>query len=235
MLFDVGLLAVKPAPTPMVKTTKLHDSDAATYTNPDEYRKLVGRLLYLTNIHPDISYAVQQLSQFMSSPTEAHYKAATRALRYLKGAPARGLFYSSTSPIHLKAFSDSDWAACSDTRRSITGHCVFLGDSLISWKTKKQTTVSRSSSEAEYRALAARVCEVQWLTYLLQELDIQFINPASLFCDSQSARHIAANSVFHERTKHIDIDCHLVREKLQAKLFHLLPISTTEQSADILT
>lgn len=154
-----------------------------------------------------------QLSQFMSSPTITHYKATIQVLRYLKGSPAQGLFYPCKSVLQLKALSDSDWATCSDTRRSITGYCVFLGNSLISWKTKKQTTVSGSSSEAEYPLAAT-----------CSRNSLPFISSASLYCDSESAQYIAANSVFHECTKHIDIDCHLVREKLQAKLFHLLPI-----------
>ena len=112
---------------------------------------------------------------------------------------------------------------------------MFLGTSLISWKPKKQNTVSRSSSEAEYRALATTTCELQWLSYLLRDLQVQTTDQSTLYCDSQSARQIAHNPTFHERTKHIDLDCHIVREKLQSKLFHLLPIRSSEQPADIFT
>ncbi|MCI15401.1 copia protein [Trifolium medium] len=171
----------------------------------------------------------------MVTPSTSHYQAAIHLLRYLKGSPALGLFYPASSTIQLKAFSDSDWATCPTSRKSITGFCIFLGDSLISWKSKKQATVSKSSSEAEYRALASTTCEIQWLTYLLRDLQVAFTTPALLYCDSQSARHIASNPTFHERTKHIDIDCHIVREKLHAHLFHLLPISSIHQLADFFT
>ncbi|XP_031104380.1 uncharacterized protein LOC116007854 [Ipomoea triloba] len=135
--------------------------------------------------------------------------AAHRVLRYIKKAPGQGLFYPKNNGNQLNVFSDSDWASCTETRRSITGFCVFLGPALISWRSKKQATVSRSSSEAEYRALAATVCEVQWITSLLRELQVQPSKPAAVFCDSKSAIAIAENHVFHERTKHIDIDCHI--------------------------
>nr|KYP54918.1 Retrovirus-related Pol polyprotein from transposon TNT 1-94 [Cajanus cajan] len=137
ILSDSGFLASKPVPSPMVKTLKLHNDDNDLCANPGEYRQLVGRLLYLTNTRPDISYAVQQLSQFMAAPTTAHLKAFHRILRYIKGKPGQGLFYPASFPLQLKAFSDSDWAACIDTRKSISGYCIFLGNSLISWRSKK--------------------------------------------------------------------------------------------------
>jgi hypothetical protein len=135
--------------------------------------------------------------------------------KYHKAAPGHGLLYKTTSSIHLRAYRDADWATYPVSRRSITSNCVFLGDFLISWKYKKQSTVSRSSSEAEYSALASIVYEVQWLTYLLKDLHQNFKNPALVFSDNDSARYIAQNYVFHKRTKHIEIDCHVVRERLQ--------------------
>ena len=158
-----------------------------------------------------------------------------RVVRYLKSSPGKGLFFPRDSALQLLGFSDADWAGCLDSRRSISGQCFFLGKSLISWRTKKQLTVFRSFSEAEYRALAAVTCELQWLLYLLQDLQLQTTKLSVLYCDNQSALHIAANPVFHERTKHLEIDCHLVRDKLQVGVMKLLPVTSKAQLADFLT
>ena len=171
----------------------------------------------------------------MANPTSTHSQAAFRVLRYLKSSPGSGIFFVAHGDLTLKAFNDSDWAGCRDTRRSITGFVVYLGESLISWRSKKQSTVSRSSSEAEYRALASTTCELQWLSYLLHDFRVLFLQPATLFCDNQSAIQIASNPVFHERTKHIEIDCHIVRDKVNAGLLKLIPVSSSMQLADIFT
>lgn len=140
--------------------------------------------------------------------------AAHCVLKCLKGTIGQGIFLSSRSSLHLTAFSDSDWTACPKTMRSMTGYCVFIRDYLISWKSKKQTTVSRSSIEAEDCALAHASCEIIWLITLLKDFNVVHTCPALLYCDSQSAIHLTKNPIFHERTKHVELDCHFVREKV---------------------
>lgn len=146
LLEDAGLLACKPSSVPMDPVVKLRRDSGTLLEDPTPYHTLIGRLLYLTITRPDITYAVHSLSQFMSAPTDVHLQAAYRVLKYIKNNPGQGLFYSAKSEVCLNAFSDSDWATCPDSRRSITGYCVYLGNSLITWKSKKQDVVSRSST-----------------------------------------------------------------------------------------
>lgn len=226
LLNDSGLLGFKPQSTPSDPSIKICMNDAEPFQDIPTYRRLIGRLIYLTTTRPDITHITQQLSQFLSKPSIIHHNAACRVLRYLKSSPSRGLFFPHNSTLQLPGFSDADWAGCQDTRRSISGSCFFIGQSLISWRTKKQQTVSHSSSEVEYCALASATCELQWLLYLLRDLHITCIKPLVLYCENQSAFHIAANHVFHERTKHMEIDYHIVREKFLAGTMKLLPISS---------
>lgn len=161
LLEDTGYLAAKPSSIPFDPNMKLSASVGQPIADPSSYRRLIGRLIYLTNSRPDISYVVHHLSQYVAKPLAPHYQAATRILRYLKSALAKGVFFSAASSLKLYGFADSDWARCPETRKSITGFCVIFGSSLICWKSKKQNNVSRSSTKAEYRALASLSCELQ--------------------------------------------------------------------------
>lgn len=199
------------------------------------YRRLVGRLLYLTITRPDLSYGVHVLSQFIASPHIDHLQAAYKMVKYIKGTLGQGLFFPRDNSVQLQAYSDSDWGGCSEMRRSLTWYCVMLGGSLISWKCKKQATISRSSAEAEYRSMADTCCEVMWLLQLLKSLQSPSPVPIPLHCDNKSALHIASNPVFHERTKHIEIDCHLVRDQLRSGLITTSHIRTSVQPADVFT
>lgn len=163
------------------------------------------------------------------------HHSACQVLRYLKGNPGRGLFFPRNCSLQIFGFFDADCARCLDSRRSISDYCFFIGTSLVSWRAKKQQTISRSSSEAEYRTLSPTTCELQWILYLLTDLHITCSRPPVLYCDNQGALHIAANLVFHECIKHLERDCHQVREKLQSGLGRLLPISSKGQLADFFT
>ncbi|CAH9133273.1 unnamed protein product [Cuscuta epithymum] len=235
ILNECGLLAGRPSLFPMEQNLKLRPDDDSPLVDASSYRRLIGRLLYLTVTRPDIVFSVSQLSQFLHKPRQTHLDAAIRVLRYLKQTPGQGIFLSADGDFTLKAYCDADWAGCSFTRRSSTGYFIALGSSPISWRTKKQSVVSRSSAEAEYRAMAVTVSEILWLRWLLRDLTVHQSSPTSLFCDNQAARHIALNPVFHERTKHVEIDCHFVRERVASGEINPCYISTTHQTADIFT
>ena len=223
LLSDTGLLACKPSNVPMDQFAKLSSGVGGDVPDPSLYRRLIGKLLYLTLTRPDISCSVHKLSQFMSAPKLPHLQAAYKILKYLKKTPGQRLFLSANSKLQLKCYCDADWVACVDTRRSISSFCIFLDESLISWKCKKQQVVSRSSAESEYRTMATITSEIVWLIALLDTFGVHHKQPAALYCDSKAALYIAANLVYHERTKHIEVDCHFIREKIQdgvIKTFH---------------
>lgn len=191
--------------------------------------------MYLTITRPDITFTINKLCQFTSAPRPSHLKAAHKILHYLKGTIGLGLFFSSSNDLILKEFTNADWGSCNDRRRSTSGYCMFLGDSLIAWKAKKQDTVSCSSAESEYRAMGFAVKEVEWLVNLLTEFDCSQHQSIAFYCDSTAAIHIANNSVFHEQTKHLERDCHRVRDKVLAWLIKTLHVRTTDQLAYVFT
>lgn len=203
--------------------------------DPSSYQRLTGKLIYLTITRPDIAFSVQILAQFMQQPTTVHMQTAKRLLRYLAGTSSQGILLASNTAAELIAYCDSDWASCIATCKSTSGYCIFLGTSPVSWKTKKQTVVARSTAEAEYRAMALTTCEITWLSSLLKDLGLHNLPPSVLNCDNQAALAIAANPVMHEKTKHIDIDYHYVRDQLQAGHIVTQHVPSQHQVADILT
>lgn len=230
-----GLEDAKPAQTPIPQQHGLSSEIGDLLTDAGLYRRLIGRLIYLTNTRPDISYSVQVLSQFMQAPRVPHLNMAYCVLHYIKHTCSQGITFSKNNSLTLRAYSDSDWATCPTTRRSISGMIILMGDSPISWKSKKQQTVSLSSAEAEYRALAITTVELVWLRNLLKDMSHIVTDPITLYCDNQSAIHIATNPVFHERTKHIELDCHFIKEHVQKRLLQLQFVPSHNQLADLLT
>ena len=245
ILARAGLSESKPVTSPISSTAHLSLGDSSPFDNPVRYRQIVGALQYVTLSRPDITYAVNKVCQFMHSPTTNHWTAVKRILRYLRGTSGYGLLIqrNSGSLLHaytdasfnLRAFSDADWAGCPDDRRSTGGFAIYLGSNLVSWYARKQRTVSRSSTESEYKALADTVAELAWLETLLRELCVPKSSVPTLWCDNLGATYMSANPVFHARTKHVEVDFHFVREKVAQGRLCVQFIKTDDQIADVFT
>ncbi|CAL1372799.1 unnamed protein product [Linum trigynum] len=235
ILEEAGVLGSRPSTFPVEQNHQLTKPSSEILVDGSAYRRLVGRLLYLTVSRPDITYGVNILSRFVHAPTQAHMDAAMRILRYLKLSPGQGLYFPAANDLHLHAYCDADWGGCQSTRRSTSGFCIFLGTTPISWRTKQQKVVARSSAEAEYRAMASTVSEIVWLRWLLSELGVTQSCATPLRCDNQAALHIASNPVFHERTKHVEMDCYFVRERVTSGVISPVKVSSELQIADLFT
>uniref|UniRef100_A0A8R7UH22 Reverse transcriptase Ty1/copia-type domain-containing protein n=1 Tax=Triticum urartu TaxID=4572 RepID=A0A8R7UH22_TRIUA len=234
ILDRANMLNCRPISTPVDTCSKLSGTDGVPYSDPTHYRRLSGALQYLTLTRPDISYAVQQLCLVMHAPLDSHYQLLKRVLRYIWGTTHYGLqLYRSSHD--LLAYSDVDWAGCPDTRRSTSGFCVFLGANMVSWSSKRQHTVSRCSAEAEYRAVANCVAESCWLRQLLSELHRPPRRATLVYYDNVSAVYLSTNPVQHQRTKHVEIDLHFVRDRVALGDVKVLHVPTTSQFADVFT
>ncbi|KAI0516179.1 hypothetical protein KFK09_008851 [Dendrobium nobile] len=234
ILNSVNLLHCNPLSNP--SCTKLPDqvpNDSNLSAN-ETYKRVTGSLQYLTLTRPDIAHAVNVLSQHLHEPSQTHAYLLKRLLRYIKGTLSFGLPIL-PGTLNLSTYSDAGWAGDPVTRKSTTGHCTYLGSTLVSWTVKKQTTVARSSTESEYRALAAATADTIWLKRLLNDFSKQHSQPIELFCDNTSAIALAHNPVYHACTKHIEIDHQFVRDHIQNQVIRLTPIGTLHQIADIFT
>ena len=234
LLQEAKMLDCKPAITPVDCKLKL-SIDGEAMHDVSYYQRLVGKLIYLTITRPDITYAVSLASQFMHSPTVDHLNLVKRILRYLKGSIGQGITMHNNQSTVISGYTDADWAGNAIDRKSITGYCTFVGGNLVTWKSKKQQVIARSSAEAEYRAMAATACELIWLKGLLSDLGFPSSTPMTLMCDNQAAMHIAANPVFHERTKHIEVDCHFIRAQVQTQIIRTMFTRSHDQLADLFT
>ncbi|GKD12422.1 cysteine-rich receptor-like protein kinase 8, partial [Tanacetum coccineum] len=209
LLKEGDVLNNKPYKLPMDPNLKLQADVGTPLLDPEVYRRSIGQLIYLI--------AVKHL------------------LRYLLNSPGQGILLANNSAVELKAYCDSDWASCPMTRRSTTRYCILLGDLPVSWKSKKQAVMSRSSAEADYKAMALTCCEVTWLVNLFKDFGIKDLEPFDLHCDNQAALYIAANPVFHARTKHIEVDCHYVRDQMKAGKIKPSYIHTKSQLVNVFT
>jgi histone deacetylase 1/2 len=234
ILSRVGMTKCKLVTTPLSVTEKLSRFDGSPLGVDDstKYRSIVGALQYLTLTRPDLAFSVNKVCQFLHAPTSTHWTAVKRILRYVKFTTEVGLTISRRNSFRISAFSDADWAGSIDDRRSTGGFAVFFGSSLISWSARKQNTVARSSTEAEYKAMANATAEIIWLESLLAELGVRLRVAPRLWCDNLGATYLFANPVFHARAKHIEIDFHFVRERVARKQLEIRFIPSKDQLAD---
>jgi Reverse transcriptase (RNA-dependent DNA polymerase) len=235
LLKESGKLDAKPTNVPMDCNKKL-TAGGEVLENVRQFQRIVGKLIYLTITRPDIAYSVSFVRQFMQKPAKEHMELVNQILKYLKNAPGRGILMRNNGNVDITGYCDADWAGNPIDRRSTNGYCTFMGGNLVTWKSKKQAVVARSSAEAEYRAMADATSEIVWLRLLLQDLGYNMNGkPTKLFSDNQAAIHIALNPVFHERTKHIEVTCHFVCEKVLDKTIETPFVRSKDQLADIIT
>ncbi|RVW40284.1 Retrovirus-related Pol polyprotein from transposon RE1 [Vitis vinifera] len=186
-------LALSAVSTPMDPNHKLGEAKEEPMVDKRMYQRLVGRLIYLAHTWPDIAYSVSVISQFMHDPREPHLQAAYKVLHYLKNNPGKGILFKKNNTLALEAYTDADYAGSLVDRRSTTGYFTFLGGNLVTWRSKKQNVVARSSAESEFRIIAQGLCELLWLKIILDDLRIKWDGPMKLYCDNKSAINIAHN------------------------------------------
>ncbi|KAI0491778.1 hypothetical protein KFK09_026038 [Dendrobium nobile] len=227
-------ISCKVAITPMSLKSSQKKFNTDPYDNPTHYRQLAGSLHYLTVTRLDIAYATNAICQHMHNPTDSDHQALKRLLRYLKGTqnlcdPIK------PGDLNVTAYSDVDWATDLANRKSISNFCTYLDNNLISWSVKKQSAVAKSSTEAEYHALASATSEVIWLCRLFTDFKAHQTQPTKIYCDSISGLALANNPVFHARIKYIEIDYHFMSDHIKNKDIDILHISSIDQPTDILT
>ncbi|CAL1355627.1 unnamed protein product [Linum trigynum] len=232
-----GMAHAKSISTPCTsdQLTQSGSDLSPAFENPTLYRSIVGGLQYLSFTRPDISFAVNHVSQFQQSPSDAHWAAVKRIMRYLQGTITQGLLFQRSADSQLHGYSDASFASCPKDRKSVSGFAVFHDTNLVSWSTRKQNAVARSSTECEYRALATLASEVIWLQALLAELGQSPSTSPVLWCDNLGATYLAHNPVFHTRSKHLEIEFHFVRDRVNKQQLHVRYLPATDQLADVLT
>ena len=208
--FDMD--GAKPCSTPISSTAKLQLHDSSASTDATEYRRIIGALQYLNMTRPNLSFAINKLSQFMHKPTATHFQHLKWLLRYFKHTINFGLQLHESTSFNIVTYTYVDWGGNSDDCTSTSAYITFIGGNPISWSSKKQRTVARSSTEAEYQAVATATSEIMWLQNLLTELQIHMSQPPHLLCDNIGATCLCSNPVLHSRMKHMSLDYHFVRE-----------------------
>ncbi|WJX39850.1 hypothetical protein P8452_27360 [Trifolium repens] len=220
--------------TPMHPSSSLSKEEIGSKVDQKLYRGMIGSLLYLTASRPDILYSVCLCARFQSDPREPHLTAVKRIFRYLKGTTNLGLLYKKSLDSKLVGFCDADYAGDKIERKSTSGNCQFIGENLISWASKRQTTIALSTAEAEYISAAKCCTQLLWMKYQLEDYNIAE-SSIPLYCDNTAAIHLSKNPILHSRAKHIEIKHHFIRDHVQKGTIDIQFIDTEHQWADIFT
>eukprot|EP00253_Pinus_taeda_P022752 PITA_22752 len=232
---EIWLGICKPVCTPMVTGCSLSANDESAAVHQPTYRSMIGSLLYLTGTRPDIMHAVGIVGRFQANPKETHLHAVKRIFKYLQGTQNYGLWYPRDTDLTLHAYTDADWAGSVDDRKSTSGGAFFMGSRLVSWFSKKQSSIALSTAEAEYVAAASCCTQLLWMMQTLQDFQITCTPPIPILCDNTSAISISKIPVMHSKTKHIPINYHFLREQVLEQKVKLEYVSSKEQVADIFT
>jgi len=241
VLLKFGMWDSKPQQIPISTENTLSQRDCPSvdekYKMEDvPYRSVIGSLMYLMiSTRPDLAAALSILSRFLANPGTTHWEAAKKVLRYLRGTYQVGLKYVRTGSNDPVAFCDANWAGCPDTRRSTTGYVFLISSAAFSWCCRRQSTTAQSSCESEYLAESETIREAVWQRNFIKEIGFELEGPIVVGSDSESAIKLAADPVYHERTKHIDIRVHVIREHIRKGTATLIYVPTNEQVADSLT
>jgi hypothetical protein len=240
--FDMENCTVFETPEELSKLSSSMDEPDESTVDLRLYQSIVGALLYgALSTRPDISHAVNIVSRYLGNPNQTHLNAAKRILKYIRGTTKLGLTYDGKSIsdkselISIQGYADADWAGDLDNRKSTTGYIILIGKCVVSWLSKKQSTVSLSSAEAEYMAISAATQEILWIRQLLNEITFIQNQPTLLYIDNQAAIAISENDTHHSRTKHIDIRHHFIRDAIKDNTVKVKWINSQNQLADILT
>ncbi|XP_057418603.1 uncharacterized mitochondrial protein AtMg00810-like [Lotus japonicus] len=220
--------------TPMYPNTVLDKNDESSLVDPTSYRGMIGSLMYLTSSRPDIMFSVCLCARFQVNPQQSHLSVVKRIFRYLIGTTNLGLLYEKGSDFRLKGFCDADYAGDKVERKSTSGGCHFLGNCLVSWSSKRQSTISLSTAEAEYVAASSCCTQLLWIKHQLEDYNFHE-SSIPLLCDNTSVINIAKNLVQHSRTKHIEIKHHFIRNLVEKGHIDISHVHTEDQLADILT
>jgi hypothetical protein len=222
------MLECKPMNTPMETKLKLLVDTSSKLIDATQYKQIVGSSMYLTNTRPNICFTVNTLSQFLVEPRHVHLVAAIHVMRYLKGTLDCGLNYDGDHDFTLSGYTDSDWAGSVSDRKNTSGCCFSLGSTMISWQSRKQSSIALSTSEAEYIIACSTSCEAIWLQNLLTSLFDLEMEATTILCDNQICIKMIENPIFHDRSKHIEIHYHYICDMVQRGALKLQYVSTDE-------